>query len=356
MKASQKFVRTVFLLLGAAIAMAVVAVGFANAGIENAGTTSANFLSVGAGPRILSMGGATIGLGSDLAAGSWNPAAIGWMDQSTLTLSHAGLENQSLQEWAAFGGRFGETGTRWSVTGLYQGDGSFEGRDASNNSTGSFSVSSFAVGAQLAQQLGSKVTLGAGLKTVMDNLGGVSGIGTTFDAGLMFRHGIVGAGVVAQNIGGHMDYQGAIYPFPSNYGVGVGLSHPGTGLSLAIDANFPYAYYSDVRTGIEWRWKQTVALRGGYRHEMGDAAGDPLTGPTFGLGAGLNGFWLDYGFLLAGQSDGEHRVALTFFPGKWGGLGTDPYGQGEIPTQFDSDRKISPKEFVGPPVPKKTRK
>ena len=353
MKASQKLLRNLFLVLGAALAMAVVAVGFANAGIENAGTTSANFLSVGAGPRILGMGGATLGLGTDLAAGSWNPAAIGWMDQSTIMLSHSGLENESLQEWAAFGGRFGQTGTRWSVSGLYQGDGSFEGRDESNNATGSFSVSSFAVGAQLAQQLG-PVTLGMGMKTVSENLGGVAGIGTTFDAGLMFRHGILSAGIAANNLGGHMAFENGIYPFPSNYGVGLGVSHPGTGLSLAIDANFPYAYYSDVRTGLEWRWKETIALRGGYRHEMGEGAEeDPLTGPTFGMGAGMNGFWLDYGFLLSGQTDAQHRVALTFFPGKWGGLGTDPFGQGEMPTQFETPRK---KDFVGPPAPKKTRK
>src|SRR5262249_31285406 len=157
--------------------------GFARASESNAGTTSANFLSLGAGPRILGMGGATLGFGADLGAASWNPAALGWMDQSTVMISHSSLDNSSLQEWAAVGGRLGNAGTRWSVSGLYQGDGSFEGRDASNNSTGSFSVTSFAAGAQVAQQIGERFTVGFGLKTVMEQLAGVSGIGTTFDGG-----------------------------------------------------------------------------------------------------------------------------------------------------------------------------
>jgi hypothetical protein len=349
MKASKQLIRIGILILTAGLAMAVVAVGFANAGVEDAGTTAANFLSVGAGPRILGMGGATLGLGSDLAAGSWNPAALGFMERGALMLSHSGLENESLQEWLGVGGRIGASGTRWAITGLYQGDGSMEGRDASNNSTGSFSVGSFAVGGQLAQQFGSHFTLGLGFKTVSEKLADVSGVGTTFDAGLMFRHGIFGVGVAMQNQGGHMDYDGAVYPFPASYGVGLGVADPRTGLSLAFDANFPSAYYSDLRAGLEWRWKDMVALRGGYRHEM-DAADDPLTGPTFGVGAGMNGFWFDYGYLVSGNSDGQHRVGITFFPGMWNGLGTDPYGQGEIPSEFAPPKK-GPDRLIGPPVP-----
>ena len=354
MKARRQLIRILFLCLGAALAMAIVAAGFARAAEDKAGTTAANFLSVGAGPRILGMGGATLGLGTDLAADSWNPAALGWMDQSAIMLSHSGLDNASLQEWAAIGGRFGKSGTRWSISGLYQGDGAFEGRDASNNSTGAFSVTSFAAGAHLAQQIGQQVTVGFGFKTVSEKLADVSGIGTTFDAGLMFRHGIFAAGVAGQNMGGHMNYSGAVYPFPTNYGVGLAVSHPQTGLSFAVDANFPYAYYSDVRAGGEWRWKDMLALRAGYRSEM-SGSDDPLSGPTFGLGAGMNGFWLDYGYLISGNLDGQHRVALTFFPGRWSGLGADPYGQGDIPRDFEG-KETKKIPLVGPPAPPDLKK
>jgi hypothetical protein len=345
----RRVIRIAFLFLGAALAMLIVAVGFANAGIDEAGTTAANFLTLGAGARVLGMGGATLGLGTDLTAGSWNPAALGWMNDGSVAITHAGLDNGSLQEWIGTGGRFGRSSTRWSLSGLYQGDGTFEGRDASNNSTGTFSTASFAVGAHLAQQVGPNLTLGFGTKAVSEKLADVTGFGATFDAGVMFHRGIVGLGIAAQNLLGQMRYSGAVYQFPTNYGVGLGLTHAASGLSLAIDANFPNAYYSDVRVGAEWRWKQLLAVRAGYRSENG-ASADPLTGPTFGVGAGANGFWLDYGYLVGGSGGaGQHRLALTFFPGKFSGLGGDPFGQGDIPSTFDDGDKKGP--LIGPPVP-----
>jgi hypothetical protein len=367
MSRRQQLIRVVMLCLGAALVMVLVAVGWANADESLAGTTAATFLDVGAGPRILGMGGATLGLGQDLAAGSWNPAALGWMKESSLMISHAGLENSSLQEWAAFGGRIGKTSTRWSLSGLFQGDGSFDGRDASNNSTGSFSASSFAVGLHLAQQVGGMMTIGAGAKSVNDKLGDVTGNGVTFDAGATLHAGILGFGFAARNVGGKMKYSNGSYDFPTSYGFGGALTLPGTGLSLAVDANYPNAYYQDLRAGAEWKYKDMLAIRGGYRKEGGGPANvnDPLTGPTFGAGAGHNGFWIDYGYLVSGTGEGEHRIAITIFPGKLGINSHDPYGDGDIPRDFDSppaktsssstDSSSDP-NLYGPPAPKGKKK
>jgi hypothetical protein len=336
------------LCLSVLILAAVAVPSLTRADIDKAGTTAASFLSLGSGPRILGMGGATLGLGEDLAAGSWNPAALGWMHRGSFAVSHAGIDEESLQEWMGMGGRIGKTGTRWSVSGLYQDDGTFEGRDASNNPTGDFKASSFAIGVHAAHQIGPMFTVGLGFKSVSERLADVSGSGITFDGGVMFRHGMFGAGLAAQNVGGRMKYQDSSYPFPTNYGIGVGMTHSETGLSVALDANFPNAYHSDVRAGLEWRWRQMLALRTGYRHEMG-GSDDPLSGPSFGIGAGMNGFWLDYGYLLSGaQNGGQHRMALTFYPGMWSGFGSDPFGQGDIPREFDSG-------LIGPPTPRKLK-
>lgn len=45
------------------------------------------------------------------------------------------------------------------------------------------------------------------------------------------------------------------------------------GLRVALDANFPNVYYQDVRIGAEWRWRDLLALRAGYRREL-DAPAD----------------------------------------------------------------------------------
>jgi hypothetical protein len=235
----------------------------AQAGSEAAGTTAAGFLSVGTGADVLGRGGATLGIGGDLAIVPWNAAALGGLEGTQVALAHATLADQTQQEWAAVGGRAGRSALRWSLNGLYQSEGSFEGRDAFNNSTSPFDVSSMALGIHLAHPLGSHATLGVGGKYVGDNLGSVSGTGYTMDAGLQMRAGILGAGVAVTNLGGGMSYEGTRYDLPMNLGLGAALDLPGTGLRFALDASFPSAYYQDVCAGAEWRWRDLLTLRAG---------------------------------------------------------------------------------------------
>jgi hypothetical protein len=321
------------LTAGAALAMAVVALGTANAGIENAGTTAANFLSIGSSARVLGMGGATLGLGDDLGASAWNPAAAGWLNGYEGALAHAALPSRSTQEWGAVGGRIGASRSRWAVAGLYQGEGSLEGRDVTGASTGSFSVSSMAFGATLAQQIGTNLTLGVAAKVVSEKLATVSGSGFTFDAGLLAHAGPFGFGVAAQNLGGHMGYGGATYPFPSSYGAGVAYSHPGSGVRVAVDANLPSAYHPDLRVGAEWLHRGLLALRVGYRKELVRDA-DPLNGPTFGVGARAGSMWIDYAYLLSVNGTGQHRMGLRFQRGG-GPLGAADPKREPRPNDFD---------------------
>ncbi len=256
-----------------------------HASIDNAGTTAGNFLSVGAGAGVLGMGGASLGLPSGLVGAAWNPAALARLDQTELAFSHAGLDDQTSQEWVGLGGRFATSSMHWAVTGLYHGQGSFEGRDATGVSTGTFGVSDMALGVHVARPLAPGVAVGLGAKYVSEVLDNVSGSGLTFDAGMQARAGLLGLGVAAQNLGGRMSYAGASFPFPSNVGVGAALDLP-SGMRVAVDANFPKAYYNDVRAGLEWRWHELLALRAGYRKELAAPADERLTGPTFGFGAG----------------------------------------------------------------------
>ena len=307
----------------------------AHAGGEAAGTTSAGFLSVGTGAGVLGRGGATLGLGGDLAIVPWNAAALGWLDETQVALAHATLADQTQQEWVAVGGRAGHSTLRWSLDGLYQSEGSFEGRDALNHPTEDFDVSSMALGFHLAHPLGPFATAGVGGKYVGEKLGSTSGTGYTMDAGVQLRAGILGAGVAVTNFGGGMSYGGERYDLPTNLGLGAALDLPGTGLRLALDANFPRAYYQDVRAGAEWRWHDLVALRAGYRREL-DAPGELAeSGPSFGLGAGVHGLWLDYGYLVPGVGEGQHRLSVTLRPGRFGWLAGDPFGQKNLPRSFD---------------------
>lgn len=293
----------------------VLSAGFAHAGIEYAGTTSGNFLSVGTGAAILSMGGATLGNGRDVNASAWNPAALGFQATSQYALSHSALALDVSQDWVAGSGRFGSSQTRWSANALYQNDGSFDGRDAFGAPTGSFSVSNLALGFAVARPIMTDVTAGGRVFMVNENLGSESGSGFGFDLGVQAQRGPFGFGAAGRNLGGKMKYDAASYDLPGVFGVGGSWRDERRGLRFAVDANFPKAYYNDVRLGGEWMWQQRVALRAGYRLELAAPSGEPLGGPSFGFGTGVNGFWFDYAFLAGdSQAQGAHRFGITFTP------------------------------------------
>ncbi len=328
--------RAVIVTVGTLLLLA--APGPAAAGGDAAGTTAASFLSIGTGAGGLGRGGATLALGGELDAVPWNPAALGWMGETQIAVAHAGLADEVTQEWVGIGGRFGRTSLRWALDGLYQSEGSFEGRDELNQATGTFDVSSMAFGLHLAHPLGPFVTVGAGGKYVGERLGDVSGAGYTLDAGAQFRLAWFGAGVAVTNVGGRMDYSGESYDMPMNVGVGAAVDVPLTGLRFALDANFPRAYYDDVRVGAEWRWHGLVALRAGYRKELDAPADLAESGPTFGLGAGLRGLWLDYGYVIPGAGDGQHRLAISLRPGRLAWLAGNSLRAVPMPDSFDDPR------------------
>ncbi len=338
---------------------AVTAASPALAGIERAGTSAASFLTVGAGPGVLGMGGAALGRSGGLDIAAWNPAALGFMRETRVELAHAMLDDQSALEWASIGGRLGTAGTAWGMSALFQNEGSFEGRDASNLPTESFNVASAAGVLNLAQRLGDHAAIGVAGKYVLDSQGPAEkGTGMTMDAGLSLQIGPVGVGFAAQNAFGGMTYGDTKYEFPASYGGGIAYTHATSGLTAALDVNVPSTSYTNVRTGFEWMWKNAVALRAGYRAEMGASSDDALSGPTFGTGFGTHNAWLDYGFLLSGNAGGQHRLAITLRMPDWK---HDPFGQSKMPHSFDDATPTSktPRSFddatmVGPPAPKGT--
>ncbi len=297
---------------------AAIVLGAANARADggSAGSSAAAFLAVPQGAAAPGMAGTTIALGGDLSAAESNPASLGWVPDLRLALSHSQLPDGSRHEWASVGGQLGFVPTRWALTGLYIGQSSFEGRDALNQPTGSFSASSSAIGLALAQPLGKHAALGFGTTYVSENLAGTTGMGVTFDAGVIARTGMLAFGASAQNVGGSMRYGGASYGFPTCYGAGLALESP-AGLHLEVDANFPESYYNDLRAGAEYRWRERVALRAGYRLELSsDSQNESLTGLSFGMGAGVAGVWLDYAYLPSNVGGDNQRLGIVLYRAK----------------------------------------
>jgi LysM repeat protein len=289
-----------------------------------AGTTAGNFLVVGTGASALSMAGATLATGNDLAAAAWNPASLARVDGLQFSLSHAPLPGGAMQDWVAAGGRVGGSGTRWALDALFHQEGTLEGRDALNNPTGSLTVADVAFGARLALPLTSALSAGLGGKWVHEALAGTDGSGFAFDAGLRAGAGPLGFALAARNLGSGMSYGGTLYDLPGLVAAGVSWGDVTRGLKLDADLESPLHYYRDLRVGGEWLWRERVALRAGYRFALGAPADEALSGVTFGLGASVGNTSLDYAYAPEGATGaGQHRIGLTFRPSRPGRVGAE---------------------------------
>jgi hypothetical protein len=283
-------------------------------------------------------------------------ASLARLDALQFSLAHAPLPGGATQDWLAGGGKLGGAGTRWGLQGLFQREGDLEGRDAANNPTGSLSVNDLALGASLAQPLGAFVTAGAGAEWVHESLAGTNGSGVSFSAGLRADAGPLGFGLAARHLGGEMRYPGARYDLPEVLAAGVSWTDAAHGLRVNADYESPRHYYDSVRLGGEWLWRDRLAFRAGYRLAMSAPSDATVSGPAFGIGAGVGSMWLDYAFLLdGGDTSGEHRVGLTFRPAfHFAGGGERPLRAASEPATRSSPpplaRPVSPAPpAAGPP-------
>jgi len=292
-----------------------IGVATAHAGLESAGTRAASFLTQGASPAVLGMGGAALGLARDVNGASVNPASLAWVGETQAVVGHAQLADQTGLEWASLAGRLGATATRYGLSAHYRNDGNITGRDANNRATEDVLAQSLALAVQLAQPLGSYATVGGAAKYVGEHVGTAHGNGLAFDAGVQMRFGMLGLGIAGQNFGGGMRWQGSRWRMPASLGLGAALDHEASGLRLALDVNLPSTYQRDLRLGTEWRLRDKLALRGGWRQLLGSAAEEGLNGPSLGLGLKAGSFWFDYAFVLAEAGASTHRVGLQLRPG-----------------------------------------
>jgi len=306
----------------------------AHAAGDAAGTAAGGFLSLGTGASVLSMGGATLASGNDLASASWNVASLTRLDGLQISLAHAPLPAGASQDWLAAGGRVGSSETRWGVQTLFHREGDIEGRDAANNPTGPIAATDVAVGLRLARSLGRLASAGVGANWTHESLAGASGSGASFDAGVRSDFGPFGLAVAARHLGGTMRYGSARYDLPSVIAVGASWREEERGLRVAADFESPARYYSSVRLGGEWLWRDRVALRAGYRLALSAPADVQASGVAFGLGLGLSTMWLDYSYLPEGsEAAGEHRMGFTFRPGVLAGAGIGGVRRQERPAR-----------------------
>jgi hypothetical protein len=279
-----------------------------------AGTTGADFLTMGSGARIEAMGNAGTASAVNHDAAYWNPASLGRSERNTFSFSHAAWFADIGYEQICYvqpvGGATavalsssilhtqGIPRTSEDPYGLYKG------------TEGSFAYTAMVISASLGKYVGEGLFVGGSAKILYEDNEAEASAGTAFDiAGLYVSpNGRWSAGVASRNIGRGLRVHGVDQPLPSELSLGLATTLVDSTLIASFDACATADAGTRFSWGMEQRMGQLLFLRAGYTTSTERTAHKGL---TVGVGISMRGFSLDYS-----ASDYEslglvHRFTLT---------------------------------------------
>ncbi|MBI3293018.1 MAG: tetratricopeptide repeat protein [Elusimicrobia bacterium] len=303
-------------LLFLALFLCAIAAGRVEAG--GRGTTGANFLKLGAGPRALAMGQAQAAVGQDAAGAYWNPASLAHIQSHEVSLMHTELVETIRAQYAAYANPYSPLGVfGGSVYFLSVGD--LQGRDATGKETGKLQVYDAMASLTYATTFPKAPYLAVGItaKGIQERLAGVSATTAAGDFGAQLQlgewlrlRGIRGLsmGFAVQNLGGKLRFHRDTGELPRNVRMGLGyrVNVFGNPLTLAMDLNVPNDNDRWTAVGAEYWIRQLLAFRVGWRSND-----DLSNGLSYGVGIRVGNVGLDYALVNFGEFGLTHRAALS---------------------------------------------
>lgn len=179
------------------------------------GTTSAEFLLLGAGARGTALGGAFAAIATDASAIYYNPAGAALMTRPGVMLSTYSYVADTRYNWGGvtfpFGGGSSALGVQIGTFG-FKDQPVYTVADPNNTAGQVYSVGETFVGLTLAQNFSDRFSAGITAKGIFDNLGDASGNAYAIDFGTNFHSMLSGHPIrfsfVLSNLGTNLSYTG----------------------------------------------------------------------------------------------------------------------------------------------------
>jgi len=280
---------------------------------EGGGGTRSIF-SIGAGSRAISMGGAFVAIGDDPSVLYYNPAALRQNRFPRLMINHIQLFSGFSDASYDFASVVYPTLSAGSIGIAFMtvGTGGIRTFDEFSRETGEISyresqgVLSYAV--NLPWDYFGHFTIGSSVKVLHQRVGDFSDTGTGMDVGLLYQPPVLDGLILGCNL---QDIIGAETKLVSvservdrtlMFGAGYRyLFGNGSFLTLATQVNLPERDEREIRFGAEFSFKRIFSIRLGYDSEQ----------ITAGVGFGLRGFELDYGYFSRADAGSSHPITLS---------------------------------------------
>lgn len=340
-------------VLAAGLFLQSPAVSSAAFGSADKGTSSGQFLKLGAGARAAGMGEAYSSIADDASAIYWNPAALARIGSFSAMFMHAALLADVSYEFLGFGRRLGGSGT----VGLgiqYLSMPVFHETNSSGFETGN-NLNPRDTGLTLAYAvpLGENYSVGLAGKRVSSELDSTaSAYAADFGILAMPAGRDLRFSFVVQNLGGKLKFEQRSDPLPLNVKLGSSLA-VGKDWLIGLDLNSPRDNRAYAALGTEYRFRYGADLgfagRLGFNtRTLGDVSG--FTGVSAGAGLNFRQYWLDYAFLPFGTLGMTHRISITVGFGRPEASTAGNFGELVSPAAADSVIPEAKVDYVIPEV------
>lgn len=299
-----------FLWLGV---MAMVLFAGSEVFAESDGSKGAAFLKLGQGAKAIGMGEAFVASADDVNALYWNPAGIAQIKERELTFMYADWLKEIKYNYLAYaqpvqmlGGVMGGAVTLLDA-------GSMDGRSEGNIPEGTFEGKDMAFSVSYARGIREDLSLGTTLKYIRMKIDKKESSGFAADLGCLYKPGIknLSLGLAIQNLGPELSaFDKEKNELPLNFKLGGAYKLLADALTIAIDVNFPSDNDTNFNLGAEYRFKEMIAIRAGYKTLTKDEL--KSSGLTYGAGFRLPkvGIGIDYAFCDYDELGDTHRVSL----------------------------------------------
>ncbi len=309
------------------------------------GTSMANFLKIGVGPRAIGMGEAFIAMANDASAIYWNPAGIGSLQKNEVLAQTTNWIADTKLYFLGLAFPFGDYGTLGASVYAFSSGDMEETTLSQPEGTGKFfSASDFALSVSYAKSLTDRFLVGLTVKYINESLSRETADAFAFDIGSIFTTSFLNdmkIGIALSNLGTPMKLDGPdlivshdiapgvptnklvdaslatqSWDLPLTFRIGVGsyiINNEDASVSLEAAVNDTRDYLPRYNIGSELTLNiignQKVLLRAGYKGNYDEE------GLTFGGGLFLNlasfDFKLDYAFADFNRLGNTHRYAVS---------------------------------------------
>ena len=314
--------------------------------ISKSGTTAAQFLKIGIGPRAIGMGMAFTATADDESAIFWNPAGIANNKSNEIYFNHTSWIADVNLEFASFSSYVSGFGTIGAFVTVLKSIDDMAVRTISQpEGTGEkFDAGGIVIGITYGRYLTDNFSIGFNAKYIQEKIWHETATGFALDVGALYKIPILNEFRLAasiSNFGTKMrldgrdileiksvgeNNQGNLinmkieldeYDLPLIFRVGVAadvVKNDATRLTLAIDAVHPNDHTEHVNLGAEFGWKEILFARAGYTSAFERETEEGLT-----LGVGVNykisrslKLLFDYAYQDFGRLKGVHYLSLGF--------------------------------------------